>query len=301
MVYWDLDGFRNRVLRHKVRWDDSIFLLCRTVTPSSVRELRLYCNCPECYDSRRRVDRYVLSHPLGSFVDPPCSKHDFSQELREADYKTCFSHRDARIILEMMQTDPSVPFSHSSSPLYWPDSFVRRHTDYLISQFYPHCGVSLLGTQFERLRVFRQNKGPQMIKRALRSHSLSPFGRATSYGFHLYPIRESNSDIVSSGGKRYKYNTRYDDKFRICFRNIPGTIEYLILHECFYRGHNKLVFSGLDASEMSGPPVKRLRQTSKTSSKSSSLVNYYVIMTSYLSRSVTNNLLLVHYPFLARS
>ena len=263
MPYWDLARFHDRVLRHKVLWDENPFLLCRTVTPLSVREKRLFCNCPECYKSRRMADRYCMSHPFGSFVDPPCDKNTFSWELREADIKQCFSYKDAQIILAMIQTDPEAKYKHSSSPLLWPPRVVKQHVEFLINEWPIEYGVSLLGTKYERLRTYFRSKGPNMLKRALRSHSLSPFGRTS-----LYTIREKTDSIVLCDTKRYRYNPRYDDKFRICFRNIPGTVEYLILHGCFYRGHNKPVFSGLDLPKMSGPAPKR----SKTNSPARLLV-----------------------------
>ena len=237
MPYWDIIGFRDRICRHKVRWGENPFLLCRTVTPESVREVRLFCNCPECYDSRRRADRELLSHPFGSFSDPPFDKNMFMQELREADMKSCFSSKDARLILAMIQTDPGIPFSHSSSPLDWSTSALKMHVNFIITEYYPICGLSLLGTLYERLRVFGQSKGRNLLKRALRSHSLSPFGRSSGFNANLYPIRESSAKtVVDQGNRKYRYNPAYDSKFRICFRNIPGTIEYLMLHRCFYRG-----------------------------------------------------------------
>ena len=268
MVYWDHKNFRDRISRHKVRWGEDPFLLCRTVTPESVREARSSCGCPGCYDSRRRADRYMLSHPFGSFVNPPCDPNTFALELREADIKSCFSMRDAQLLLSMMQTDPDNTFSHSSSPLAWSKSALQKHVDFLIDA-HPSCAVSLLGTKYNRLYTYVRQKGPRLLMRALRSHSFSPFGHTS-----LFSIRETLDRVVRKDGKKYRLNPWYDQKFRICFRNIPGTIEYLVLHRCFYRNFSQPIFSGPGPSEMSQPPPKRPKTNSKTT-----LVSYYIIIT----------------------
>ena len=261
------DDFTVQIRRHQVRWDESPFLLCRTVTPTFLRRPGRRCNCSECYTNRRRMDRFMLSHPLGAFVDPPAPAKHFAYELRELDRVRCFSEDDSRIVLSMMSTDPDIQFMepHWGSEYIstWTDDQLLGHVLYL-RDFYPFtCAVSLSGTMYDRLKTYDPDrKGPQSLVRALRSHSFPTH----SFGHNsLYAIRE-------------KYDRRYDrlpksDLKTPRFRRIPfwsmrGTVENLIVYRCFHRSYwCKPIFSGLiknsssssSISSSMAPPVKKRR------------------------------------------
>ena len=262
MPYWELALFREKISRHKIRWHDNPFLLCRTVTPLSVREARVFCNCPECYDSRRRNDRFMLSHPLGSFVSPPTDHDTFSRELRGLDTVRCFARRDLQTLLCMIHTNPDIPLSQPSWDIEylktWSGPLMRDQIRFLKDRAHLGCSGSFGGIIYHRLDTFSDRKGPRLLRRALRSHSISPFGPKS----RLFPIRETFGDYIG----------RFQNHRNIAFGLIPGTIEYLTVHKCFYRG-TKIVFSGPEFTMGDGPPPKRKKLSSM------SLVSSGLVMT----------------------
>ena len=261
-MFTSLPGFRKRVRRHRVRWDSDPFLICRTVTPLALRDMRVRCNCVGCLESRRRTDRTFLSHPLGSFADPPTDKFTFALELREVDVVSKFCRDDAIVTLGMLGLNDDFEFLQPSWDVNyistWSNSELRDHVTYLEDEYPFTCRESLKGINYRRLALHdSRHKGPRLLMRALRSHSVQPYGHT-----RLYKIPE-------------KYDRKYDrmpkselrcPRFpRIGFGLIPGTIEYLIVHKCFYR--SKIIFSGGPASRFRpvsamAPPVKRQKVSS---------------------------------------
>merc|ERR1711911_493214 len=100
---------RSEIQFHRPIWGTNPFLLCRTVTPPEFRDLRLRCNCRDCYSSRTRAISNYFSHPFGSRSDPPRGRYELSKILRyrlDMDHDV-FASDNSVILLKMISSDPT--------------------------------------------------------------------------------------------------------------------------------------------------------------------------------------------------
>ena len=171
---------RREIWVHKPVWGPSSFLLCQTATPAEFRDLRYQCNCPPCYSSRSRAHANELCHPFGSKSDPPMSKYRFARFLRDLfDTKTdCFAKSNAIVLVGMMYSDPNNSYFDQWATEMTSSDLKRRLRYSLTHQamtMIPSNFRSFSGLFYSRLHVFNlRRKGPRLLTRARRSHSIAP-------------------------------------------------------------------------------------------------------------------------------
>lgn len=231
---------RLEILRHKVSWGADPFLICRSITPVEVREFRSACNCFPCRRSRLHYQADRLSHPFGSHLDYPVSRFRYSLHLR----KSCdtrvdlFARSNAVCLLRMMFTDRENR-SFDDWPILIPRKSIRGLVQDVIStQSGTHR--SLHGLFYSALDWYHPiRKGPRLLRRARRSHSICP-------QFPITKIPESTDTWCSDSTPLDDYitpNTLYPD-----FAKSPSSIERLVLERHFH-GRVNLNFSDSIMSE----------------------------------------------------
>ena len=245
------------IQRHKLSWGADQFLICRSVTPPEFRELDS-CNCFPCRKSRIYFYANLLSHPFGSHVNPPMSRFAYSEYLRSTlDLKNdIFAESNAFSLLRMMFTDPeNRSFDHW--PMYISPKTVPGLVRDLLST-HPLDNRSLNGLFYSALRWHSlKRKGPRLLMRARRSHSVRPSP-------HLYSIPETYDTWCSKASPDFdvpEFSVRYPD-----FAKFPSSIERLVRDGYFHNRVNRK-FSDFVMSD-STPTNQRFKRTR-------SLVSFY--------------------------
>lgn len=245
---------RDELLYHKSNWGKSPFLLCRTVTPADLRDLRSRCNCRDCYMSRIRSISNCLSHPFGSRSDPPRGPFEFSSMLRS---KHDMAHDlfaiDNSIILSNMIISGSKNVATTNH--IYPVNSISYIRDRIRDRLNDDPGDrSLNGLFFSRLKVFDlRRKGPRLLRRARRSHSIPP-------PFPLYDLPEI-VDTWCSGDHIFCESDIISPDF---VANFPGSIEQLV-HKSHFHDRQNLSYDFRSFIMSDQTPRRRKRSRSVVS------------------------------------
>ena len=242
---------RYEISFHRPIWGTNPFLLCRTVTPLEFRDLKIQCNCRDCYLSRTRTLSDYFTHPFGSRSDPPRGRFELSKILRyrlDMDHDV-FAADNSVILLKMIDSDPThvATFTDSIVPIVSRRSLKKIVRDLLVSD---PGNRSLNGLFYSRLQIFDlRRKGPRLLRRARRSHCIrpSPF---------LYDLQETTDPWTSTSADT--------DQVQLDMSNsvatFPSSIERLISERHFHDRRELIYdFSESIMSDLSTRRQKRSR------------------------------------------
>ena len=249
---------------HKPVWGLNPFLLCRTVTPIELRDLKICCNCRDCYSSRSRAISDYLTHPFGSRSDPPRGRYELSKILR---YKLdmvhdVFAFDNSVILLKMLESDSAcvATFADSILPIVSVRSLKNLVRDLLVSD---SGNRSLNGLFYSRLQVFDlRRKGPRLLRRARRSHCIRP-------GPFLHDLQETVDPWTSSSCDIDEVQMDVSK----CVATFPSSIERLVLEKHFH-GRRELTYDFSGSSIMSESASRRQK-------RSRSLVRAFCVILNY--------------------
>ena len=236
---------------HKPVWGLNPFLLCRTVTPIELRDLKICCNCRDCYSSRSRAISDYLSHPFGSRSDPPRGRYELSKILR---YKLdmvhdVFAFDNSVILLKMLESDSAcvATFADSILPIVSVRSLRDLVRDLLISD---SGNRSLNGLFFSRLHVYDlRRKGPRLLRRARRSHCIRP-------GPFLYDLQETVDPWTSVSCDTSEVPVHVSN----CVATFPSSIERLVFEKHF-SDRRGLIYDFSGSSIMSESSSRRQKRS----------------------------------------
>lgn len=243
---------RSELLYHKPVWGANPFLLCRTVTPLDFRDLRLVCNCCDCYISRIRTASDFLTHPFGSRCDPPRGRYELAQVLRsrlDTD-RDVFATDNSIVLLNMLQTDPSVATLGLVVPVMSLSMIRSGVQDLLVSD---PGNRSLNGLFYDRLKFFDlRRKGPRLLRRARRSHSIAPD-----------PFLYDHPEIVDTWSAHESVFRDPHFEYPDFVAKFPSSIERLV-HDRHFHDRRELNFKFSSSSNMSNSPHPRVKKRSRS-------------------------------------